>query len=95
MWSALGVVLLVAVGIAGVATVVLALGTLLAHLFAVTTFEASVVVLLVAAAGVLLGRAVLSFPDDGLLVEAEDDALPVVLRTVPLPRRRPPRRRKQ
>src|SRR5262245_60146896 len=45
MWVSLVILLIVVIGITVVATAVLALGTLFAHIFPVTAFEASVVVM--------------------------------------------------
>jgi hypothetical protein len=97
MWVALAILLIVVIGIAVVATAVLTLGTLLAHIFPVSTFEASVVVMVVAAAWVLLLRTEQPIEsEDAVLVgEAEDDEPPIVFRAVPVPARRRPRRRKR
>lgn len=95
MWGLL-IVLLVVVGIAVVAAAILALGTLLAHLFAVTTFEASVVVLVVAAAWVLLLRTSPLDAAAGEPGDMEDEEEPaIIFQAVPVPTRRAPRKRKR
>jgi hypothetical protein len=88
------VLVLVVVGIAVVATVVLALGTLLAHVFAVTTFEAAIVVLVVAVAAVLWINWVTPVADEGALEVAEEEPA-ILFHAIPMPPRRSPRRRKR
>jgi hypothetical protein len=91
--SLLALVLLAA-GIAVAATVVLALGTLLSHVFAVTTFEAAVVVLVVAVAAVLWINWVTPVADEGELGAAEEEPA-ILFHAIPMPPRRSQRRRKR
>ena len=82
---------LLAAGIAVAATVVLALGSLLSHVFAVTTFEAALVVAVVAVATVLWITRWTSVADEGEpeeLADAEDEPA-VWFHAMPVP---PPRR---
>jgi hypothetical protein len=86
--------LLLAVGVAVAATVVLALGSLLSHVFAVTTFEAAIVVALVALAAVLWITRGTSVADEGELAEAEEEPA-ILFHAMPVPPRRSQRRRKR
>ena len=95
IWLTIVAVLLVAVGTTVLAATALAVGSLLAHIFALTTFEASVIVLAIAAGWVLLLRAESSAANDGVLVDTEGDDLPFVLRAVSVPTRRTMRCRKR
>jgi hypothetical protein len=85
---------LLAAGIAVAATVVLALGSLLSHVFAVTTFEAALVVAVVAVAAVLWLTRWTPVADEGELGEDEEEPA-IVFHAVPVPPRRSPRRRKR
>ena len=88
------VLVLLVAGIAAVATVVLALGTLLAHVFAVSTFEAAIVVLVVAVAAVLWIRWETPVADEGELGAAEEEPA-ILFHAIPMPPRRSARRRKR
>jgi hypothetical protein len=93
-WLGVGLLLLLTAGLGVAAAVVLALGSLLARLFAVTPFEASVVVLGVAVAGgIWLGIAAPGGEDAARDPEDEDRA--IILEALPIPTRRGPRRRKR
>ena len=86
-------ILFLVIVIAVVATTVLALGAVLSHVFAVSTFQASIVVLAVAV-GVLfwLGAGVpVSDPADGSALEEPA----VIFSSFPLPPRQVRRRRKR
>jgi hypothetical protein len=90
----LGVLLLLVVAIGAASAVVLAVSSLLARLFAVTTFEASIVVVGVAIVlGIWLGLAVPA--DENPAPDAEDEQPVVILDALPIPTRRGPRRRKR
>jgi hypothetical protein len=79
---------LLLVGIAVAAIVVLALGSLLSHVFAVTTFEAALVVAVVALAAVLWITRGTPVADEGELEEAEEEPA-ILFHAMPVP---PPRR---
>ena len=83
-----------AAGIAVAATVVLALGSLLSHVFAVTTFEAAIVVAVVAVAAVLWITRGTPVADEGEVGEAEEEPA-LVFHAMPVPPRRSQRRRKR
>ena len=85
---------LLAAGIAVAATVVLALGSLLSHVFAVTTFEAAIVVAVVAVAAVLWITRGTPVADEGEVGEAEEEPA-IVFHAMPVPPRRSQRRRKR
>ena len=85
---------LLAAGIAVAATVVLALGSLLSHVFAVTTFEAAIVVAVVAVAAVLWITRGTPVADEGEVGEAEEEPA-LVFHAMPMPPRRSQRRRKR
>jgi hypothetical protein len=80
--------MLLLVGIVVAATIVLALGSLLAHVFAVTTFEAAVVVAVVALAAVVWISRGTPVVDEGELEEAEEEPA-ILFHAMPVP---PPRR---
>jgi hypothetical protein len=79
---------LVPVGIAVAAIVVLVLGSLLAHVFAVTTFEAALVIAVVAVAVILWITRGTPVADEGELGDAEEEPA-ILFHAMPVP---PPRR---
>jgi hypothetical protein len=85
---------LLAAGVAVAATVILALGSLLSHVFAVTTFEAAIVVAVVAVAAVLWITRGTPVADEGELGETEEEPA-IVFHAMPVPPRRSQRRRKR
>ena len=91
--TVLALVLLL-VGIVVAATVVLALGSLLSHVFAVTTFEAALVVAVVTLAAVLWITRGTPVADEGELEEAEEEPA-VWFHAMPMPPPRSQRRRKR
>jgi len=96
MRAFVGIPLLFALIVGVIAAVALALGSLLAHVFAVNTFEAAVVVLVVGATMIYaVGRGGPLTDDAGLTESGGDMVEPVVVfDPFPLPPRRT-RRRKQ